>query len=201
MTENEIKLVETLKIMYAEPQRHYHTFTHIENLLSLFTQYQEQLIDKTAIYWAIYLHDCIYNPRNKDNEEQSAKFAEKALQSIENINNNLIIKISNFILATKTHQNNLQDADLQWFLDFDLAVLGSSEEIYTNYAANVRKEYQHIPMWQYRIGRRKVLQHFLAKTPIFHHLPATYEIQAKINLAKEYDALRLDKYLYKLLKI
>lgn len=212
-------LFEKLQKMYAEPQRFYHNLTHIENLFILFSQYQTQIEDPKAIFWTIWFHDCIYQPQKNDNEEQSAIIAEKELKtlkletqdleiqdSINNtqttdkpINTEFITKVSNFILATKTHTNPTQNNDLQWFLDFDLAVLGSSESIYDEYAANIRKEYAHIPTWKYNFGRKKVLTSFLAKPKIFHCLAPHYEQQARENLAREIQQLAKYSFIHKFL--
>ncbi len=208
-------LFEKLQKMYAEPQRFYHNLTHIANLFTLFSQYQTQIEDKNAIFWTIWFHDCVYQPQKNDNEEQSAIIAEKELKIItldiqekikhiqitdSHINTEFINKVSNFILATKTHTNPSQNSDLQWFLDFDLAVLGSTENIYDEYAANIRKEYAHIPTWKYNFGRRKVLTSFLAKPKIFHYLAPHYEQQARENLAREISQLTKYCFIYKFIR-
>ncbi len=198
-TEDEQLLLAKLKIMYSESHRYYHNIEHIENLLKLFSTYYDKIVDKDAIFWTIWFHDCIYYPKNSDNEEQSAIIAKTELtkifskntnNSVNDFNTNLINKIKFYILATKTHKNSKNDEDLQWFLDFDLSVLGAEPAIYDEYAANIRKEYAHIPTWKYSIGRRKVLSSFLAKDKIFEYLPAFYEKQARQNLTKEYKQLK-----------
>ncbi len=197
-------LFEKLQKMYAEPQRFYHNLTHIENLFTLFSQYQTQIEDKKAIFWTIWFHDCIYQPQKSDNEEQSAVIAKEELKALythitDGINAEFITKVSNFILATKTHTNPTQNNDLQWFLDFDLAVLGSSKTIYDEYAANIRKEYAHIPTWKYNFGRRKVLASFLSKPKIFHCLTSIYEQQARENITREIKQLERYCFIYKFL--
>jgi predicted metal-dependent HD superfamily phosphohydrolase len=196
------------KVRYEESQRYYHTLTHIENLLALFEQYQDKITDPTTVYFAIWFHDLVYNPTRNDNEEQSAKLAENYLQQLfsivendekndESRNNKIyvnILKISRYILATKTHSNTEKDTnsqqDLQWFLDFDLSVLGSDNHSYNLYAKNIRKEYIHVPFWKYSIGRRKVLKHLLGKEKLFGLLPPIYEKQARQNMQEEYKSLR-----------
>lgn len=185
-------LFEQVQRMYAETQRHYHTLTHIENLLRLFRHYKSEITDLQSIYFAIWFHDCIYNPQKNDNEEQSAVVAQQYL-SLLSANNEITIdipKIVKYILATKSHSNPENDSDLQWFLDFDLSVLGAEKAIYDQYAQHIRQEYIHVPTWKYRIGRRKVLQHFLDKPQIFKYLPVEYEQQARVNLLQEYKSWR-----------
>jgi predicted metal-dependent HD superfamily phosphohydrolase len=182
-----------LQTLYAEQQRHYHNLKHINNLLQLFSQYEDKIADKEAIFWTIWFHDCVYFPQKSDNEEQSAIVAKIELQKIANeisIDTKFIDKVIAFILATKTHTNPTKDSDLQWFLDFDLSVLGADAVIYDEYAQNIRKEYAHIPTWKYSIGRRKILAYFLEKDKIFQFLPESYEKQARENLQREQKKLK-----------
>jgi predicted metal-dependent HD superfamily phosphohydrolase len=189
-------LFDKVQTMYAESQRHYHNLVHIENLLKLSVQYKTQITDLQSVYFAIWFHDCVYNPLKNDNEEQSAVIAQEYLTKLfaNDTDNNKkavdIDKITKYILATKSHSNPDNDSDLQWFLDFDLSVLGMDTVIYDTYALNIRKEYSHVPMWKYRIGRRKVLKYFLGKPLIFKCLPSEYEKQARINLFREYKSLQ-----------
>lgn len=185
-------LFEQVRNMYNEPQRYYHTLIHIEKLLNLFSHYKTEITDLQSVYFAIWFHDSIYNPQKNDNEEQSAVLAQQYLSLLSSSDEIKIDipKIVKYILATKSHSNPENDKDLQWFLDFDLSVLGAEEAIYDKYALNIRKEYNHVPMWKYRLGRRKVLQYFLAKPQIFKYLPAKYEQQARVNLLREYKSLQ-----------
>ncbi len=177
-------LFEELATMHQEPQRHYHTLQHIVALLELCQTYQEQLEDKAVVAWAVCFHDCVYNPKSKTNEEDSAKFAKQKLKKFR-ASTYLQQQVETFILATKTHQNPDKNSDLQWFLEFDLAILGSEAAVYEQYSQQIREEYKHVPTWQYRIGRRKVLQHFLDQPRLFSLLPNHYETQARENLTKE----------------
>ena len=52
-------------------------------------------------------------------------------------------------------------------LDADLAILGASEDRYARYARDIRAEYAWVPDADYRAGRSRVLQHFLALPRIY----------------------------------
>ncbi|KAH9600245.1 hypothetical protein LSM04_000369 [Trypanosoma melophagium] len=70
---------------YTEPQRHYHTLEHLEEMLQQLTQYQLEAVvgqripnNVTNTYrlltmdLSILFHDVVYNPQCNDNEECSA---------------------------------------------------------------------------------------------------------------------------------
>ena len=65
-------LIDDLKRRYGEPQRHYHTWEHIEALLGHYQTMVDQLNDPIATLWALYWHDAIYDPQAGDNEDKSA---------------------------------------------------------------------------------------------------------------------------------
>ena len=44
-------------------------------------------------------------------------------------------------------------ADVCIFLDMDLSILGSDENMYTIYSTFIRKEYSHINDQDYKLGR------------------------------------------------
>ena len=51
---------------YSEPQRHYHTLTHIERMLKLFSDWrQTNDLDYQVYILAVVFHDVIYDPKSK----------------------------------------------------------------------------------------------------------------------------------------
>ncbi|HEY8957933.1 hypothetical protein [Chitinophaga sp.] len=175
---------------YQSPGRYYHNWLHIQQLVSLQQAYAHQLTDPEAVLFAIFFHDIIYNPLQPDNEEQSAAAAVAHLHKI-NYPTEKTGKISDFIIATKTHLNTHRDPDLDYFLDFDLQILGASPEIYQAYARQIRQEYQVYPDNVYIPGRKKVLQHFL-DMPVIYVTPAfreLYETTARSNIQAELNTL------------
>lgn len=168
---------------YSVAGRHYHNLQHLEALLQLQQQYASAIRDNNTLQLAIFFHDLIYDVKKGDNEEQSALAAIRFLEPLPCPAE----KIAAYIRATKTHQNPDHDEDLDYFLDFDLSVLGASAEAYKAYTAQIRQEYRVYPDMLYKPGRRKVLQHFLGlpfiyKTNIFRE---KYEAQARVNLQNE----------------
>jgi predicted metal-dependent HD superfamily phosphohydrolase len=175
-----------LSTFYVAENRHYHNLQHLEALFGWFDQYVDQLEDSETISWAIWYHDIIYNARRRDNEEQSALLAEQRLLNfgVPTKQTKLVVK---YIRATAQHLEVEATGDLAYFLDFDLAILGSDRADYETYAAAVRKEYAHVPGFLYRRGRKKVLRYFLASERLYRteELYNLREDRARKNLAWE----------------
>jgi predicted metal-dependent HD superfamily phosphohydrolase/GNAT superfamily N-acetyltransferase len=175
-----------------EPQRHYHTLVHLDELLRHLRDFElsptgakiQPLSDKDAVLFALFFHDIVYDPTAKDNEEQSATlFTDFAAGTL-----------SAYILQTKTHMNVSESApfDLRCFLDMDLAILGAPKERYLRYADEIRAEYRHVPHDLFCKGRGAVLRTFLGhsrlyKTAFFHE---KLEVRARTNLQWEITRLR-----------
>ena len=179
---------------YSETQRHYHTICHVDHILDLFNKYCEHLTDKNALVLAIVFHDIIYNPQSGSNEEDSAELFQSFAEET-GLDLHLKEKVYKWIIATKLHQINDSsketDADLKYFLDFDLAILGEDPAMYKQYAAQIRKEYSHFSDEDYKNGRSKVLAHFLKSDLYFTQiLRAKFNDQAKINMKNELDSFK-----------
>lgn len=126
--------------LYAQEGRHYHTLEHIESMLKEFDQVKAMAQDSLAIEFAIWLHDVIYNPRRRDNEEQSAEFAGKICEKMQ-LPHEFVEKVKRLILITKTHNISEGDIDGAILVDLDLASLGRLQEMYDAYRAKVEQEY------------------------------------------------------------
>lgn len=174
---------------YSNKDRHYHTLDHLNNLLNQLNNVKSLVSDWDTILFTLYYHDFVYNAKKSDNEEVSAKEAEKRMKVL-GIPDPTIEKCKQQILATKTHQIN-SDQDTNLFTDADLSILGQSWENYENYYKGVRQEYNIYPDLIYKPGRKKVLQHFLSMDRIFKtdYFFDKFEQQARINLVKEISLL------------
>lgn len=173
---------------YSAPGRHYHTLSHIADLLQLLDAHGHAVGDRDAVELAIYFHDAVYDPLRRDNEAASAALAGKRLTAL-NLPGGLVAKVERYILATRHDAGGWlpDDADLALLLDLDLAVLGSTRQIYSDYARAIRSEYSMYPDDAYRAGRKKVLTAFLALPRIYGTpgLQALWEAPARDNLAWE----------------
>lgn len=184
----------TLQRNYAATTRHYHNLSHIKALLDWVEAFHPQLQQPDAVRFAVWFHDVIYETRRHDNEERSAELAEQELGGL-NVPAATIKAVSAMILATKQHRADALPAELasdgRWFLDFDLAILGSRPDIYRAYSQAIRREYGWVPKLLYRRGRRQVLESFLEREQLFFTevMRARLEAPARQNLAEELAAL------------
>jgi len=179
------QLWEEISRNHSAKNRYYHTLTHLENVLLELNGVKQHLAEWDTLLFTLFYHDCIYNARKNDNEEQSALLAEKRLTALR-VPQTSIDACKSQILATKKHELN-SNTDTNYFTDADLSILGQSWENYATYAKNVRREYAIYPDIIYRPGRKKVLDHFLSMVRIFktESFFKQYESQAKENLRKE----------------
>lgn len=174
---------------YSEPKRHYHTISHLENIIDNLKPVQDLIVDPDCMLFSVFYHDLIYRATSSTNEKDSAEIAANRLTSI-GYPVEKIKKCHAIILATKLHQLS-NDTDTDFLIDADLAILGGNQDVYQKYTEDVRKEYSIYPDIMYVPGRRKVLQHFLSRKTIFitDHFINNFEKQARINLQSELDEL------------
>jgi predicted metal-dependent HD superfamily phosphohydrolase len=182
-------MFDELEQLYMGSKRYYHGITHIVNLLKLWEEHKQYLADDEVVYLAIWFHDAVYEAWKSDNEEQSAEMAKKFLADI-NFPADRAEKVVNYILATKTHESN-GDNDLNFFLDFDLSILGADEAIYDVYAQQIKDEYFLYPSFIYNRGRKKAMTSFLQKEHIYktEKFKKALEAPARANIQREIDNL------------
>ena len=150
-----------------------------------------EIEDLDSLKFAIWYHDIIYKSTNKDNEEQSANFVEKALKSF-NFDDSRVKKIRKLILSTKKHELlSVENNDNAYLLDLDLSILGTDWETYQLYIQSIRKEYKIYPNILYKPGRKKVLKHFLERESLYftEQFKIKFEKQARSNLIQEIEML------------
>ena len=180
---------ELIQRCYTSKFRYYHNFEHIESILAHLAPFWKDISAQEDIQLATIYHDVAYDPVATDNEEQSAALARENLLAL-NFPCERIDRISAQILATKDHRGS-QQADVNFLLDADLAILGQSPSKYDWYCQQIRLEYAMFTEPVYRAGRRRVLQNFLDCEWIYYtsHFRDKYERQAKTNIAREIRSL------------
>lgn len=188
-TDNEALIEESYQMInasYIEPHRRYHNLQHIDTMIYLLQKYANHITDVDTVAFAIFFHDIVYDVKQSDNEELSALAARAFLQRT-SFPAERTAQVMAFIRATKTHLNTSNNTDLDYFLDFDLSILGTEPREYFTYAQQIRYEYSMYSDTQFKPGRKKVLAHFLAlpaiyKTAIFRE---EREAIARENLDEE----------------
>jgi predicted metal-dependent HD superfamily phosphohydrolase len=175
---------------YSENGRYYHNLTHLHEVLAVVDELVDGGNDATAIRFAGWFHDAVYDSRAKDNEERSAQLA-KALLIGFGLPQPLVTNVVRLILLTKTHRTDENDRDGHVLLDADLAILGTDDGCYDHYASAIRREYSSVAEDAYRAGRSRVLEGFLARPRIYftEKMLRSHEDRARRNLQRELELL------------
>lgn len=175
---------DALDSRYSESHRHYHNLRHIAAMLA---KLDEVSPGDVAMELAIWFHDVIYDPRGRDNEEQSAAFF--VAEMADSLDPMFWLDVVRLILATDYSRKRTGAADEDLLRDIDLSILASAPEAYQAYTEAVRHEYAHVPDEDFRNGRRAVMERIL-EGRIFHtDAFAAEESRARENIRAEIDSL------------
>jgi predicted metal-dependent HD superfamily phosphohydrolase len=182
---------QVLKEKYSEKSRFYHNLSHVKALLNLSESLNNKIREHNAIRFAIWFHDVIYDTKRSDNEEESAGLASETMAKL-HVNLETINFVRELILATKDHSGENLPDDARLFLDMDLAILGTSEDVYKEYSKAIREEYFWVHESMYRTGRENVLRSFIQRERIYltDEMKATHEEQARENINNEIKSLK-----------
>jgi predicted metal-dependent HD superfamily phosphohydrolase len=167
---------------YSEPQRHYHNLAHVAECIAEFDSARQLAEDPTAVEVAIWFHDAVYDTHAADNEERSAKLAEEHIAQAGG-GVRLSESVAALVLATKTHDPAL-NPDAPFLVDVDLSILGKPKDRFDEYEAQIRREYEWVPVETFKAKRSEILERFLARERIYatDHFFDKYEQPARTNL-------------------
>lgn len=188
-----IPIGERLLARYSEADRHYHDARHILACLRAFDDYTGNIGDPDAVELALWFHDAVYDPRAApgENEAASARCFRKEFEALAGVLVD-IDAVERLILATD-HRSPPDGPDADLITDLDLGILGADPPRYDGYAADIRREYAHVPESEYRQGRAHVLRAFLDRKSLYRtgFFRQTLEKSARANLERELDVLLL----------
>ncbi|MGW0731286.1 HD domain-containing protein [Streptomyces sp. NPDC002851] len=182
---------DNLLTRWAEPQRRYHTLDHLAAVLRhLDGALGEHADDPELVRLAAWFHDAVYLPERSENEERSARLAERALPEA-GLSQEQTAEVARLVRLTVTHDPAEGDRNGEALCDADLAILAAEPEAYAAYAAAVREEYGFVPDDAFRAGRADVLRQLLALPRLFRtpYGAAEWEARARRNLAAELESL------------
>ncbi|MEV8527542.1 MULTISPECIES: hypothetical protein [unclassified Streptomyces] len=171
---------------WAEPQRRYHDTAHLTAVLDHIDVLEQYAHDPALVRLAAWFHDAVYLPDRSENEERSARLAERALPEA-GLSAQATAEVARLVRLTVTHAPDDGDANGAVLCDADLAILAAHPEAYAAYAAAVREEYAFVPQDLFRAGRADVLRQLLALPRLFRtpHGERAWEAAARENLAAE----------------
>ena len=175
---------------YSDSARHYHNLSHIQQILSLLEQVKDLANCFIVLQFSAWFHDYVYDPQAKDNEVESAIYAEQVLVQL-NIDVEIVQQVKQLIISTQKHQPLTDNLDNLIFLDADLSILGTSPDNYAKYAQAIRQEYQYLSDRDFCQGRINVLTSFLNRQRIYYsdRFYQQLEEQARQNLLQEINLL------------
>jgi predicted metal-dependent HD superfamily phosphohydrolase len=182
---------------YSSAGRFYHSRKHLEDVFEKLDWAKTALIasgdlaevppeDRPLLFdtieLALWYHDAVYDPKQKDNEAKSRDlFLADAMRY--GLPENLRTAAARLIDITASHKKAASLSE-KVLCDCDLSILGAPKEAFSEYDANIRKEYAHVPEAAYKTARRHVLGGFLRQKPIFRTkaFQNRFEAQARQNL-------------------
>ncbi|MEU0965168.1 hypothetical protein ABZ357_06890 [Streptomyces sp. NPDC005917] len=175
---------------WQEPQRRYHTLAHLTAVLDRIDVLEEYADDPDLVRLAAWFHDAVYLPDRSENEERSARLAERALPEA-GLSEAGTSEIARLVRLTVTHDPAPGDRNGEVLCDADLAILAAPPSAYAAYAAEVREEYHFVPNDAFRDGRSAILRQLLGLPRLFRtpHGRAEWEPTARYNLAAELEML------------
>ncbi|WP_395574187.1 hypothetical protein [Streptomyces sp. BK79] len=183
---------DALLARWQEPQRRYHTLTHLTAVLDHVDVLAEHADDPDVVRLAAWFHDAVYLPDRSENEERSARLAERALPEA-GVPAEKTAEVARLVRLTVTHAPAEDDRDGQVLCDADLSVLASPPSAYAAYTAAVREEYHFVPNDAFREGRAAILRRLLDLPRLFHtpHGQRAWEATARYNVTGELEMLSL----------
>lgn len=167
---------------WDEPHRRYHSLQHLLECLALFEENQALASHPGEVAIALWFHDAVYETREHDNEELSAKWAAQALTDA-GASGDAVVRVQALIMATR-HDGAAATADARLVVDIDLAILGAAPARFDEYERQIRDEYAHVPEPVFRAKRAEILRGFQARRPLFAtpEFAARFAVAAKTNL-------------------
>lgn len=153
--------VNTLLSMWNESHRHYHSLSHLNDLLDMINENQSKYSQNEyeKLILTVLFHDCVYDPMRNDNEEKSAEFFVECLTDKSNSD---LLEVKQMILDTKTHQPNTKLSES--FINYDMSIVERNFEDLLEWEKGIREEYKAYGD-EYKEGRLKFLESLLDKYP------------------------------------
>ncbi|MFD9860766.1 HD domain-containing protein [Streptomyces alboflavus] len=181
---------ENLIARWGEAHRRYHDRSHLLAVLDHIDTLHPHADTPHLVRLAAWFHDAVYAPDRSENEERSARLAERALPEA-GLTQEATAEVARLVRLTVTHDPADGDTNGEVLCDADLAILAAPPDAYARYAAAVREEYAFVPDEAFRAGRADVLRQLLALPRLFRtEYGATHwEALARENLRTELDLL------------
>lgn len=175
---------------YTESSRAHHTLAHIVFMLDELELVKHLATKYNETRFGIWYHDVVNDayaevrPEPMYNEKRSAYYASLDMHEL-GLPSDFVKNVERLIMAT-AHKKLATENDEMIITDLDLLILGQNKKVFDAYDANIRIEYELIPIDQYNTGRARVLNHFLDRSSIYatEFFKNKYEESARNNLKR-----------------
>ena len=195
------ELGESLLQAWEQPHRAYHHSGHLSQMLTDLDRlyaYRTQGSTPLALVLAAWFHDAVYEGAPGEDERRSEQLANISLEPLVTaglLSGDELQMVSLLVRATATHKlpesadlpAGYEPADIQFFLDADMAILAADSARYRRYLRGVRSEYSHFDDEAFRAGRMTFLRLILGRKRIFlsEEGMQLWEEPARANLQAE----------------
>ena len=195
------ELGESLLQAWEQPHRAYHHSGHLSQMLTDLDRlyaYRTQGSTPLALVLAAWFHDAVYEGAPGEDERRSEQLASASLEPLVTaglLSGDELQMVSLLVRATATHElpesadlpAGYEPADIQFFLDADMAILAADSARYRRYLRGVRSEYSHFDDEAFRAGRTTFLRSILGRKRIFLSEEGLqlWEEPARANLSAE----------------
>ena len=202
LTAQVAELGESLLQAWEQPHRAYHHSGHLSQILTdldrLYAHRTQAGSTPLALILAAWFHDAVYEGAPGEDERRSEQLANASLEPLVTaglLDVDELQMVSLLVRATATHElpesadlpAGYERADIQFFLDADMAILAADSARYRRYLRGVRSEYSHLDDEAFRAGRTTFLRSILGRERVFLSEQALklWEEPARANLQAE----------------
>jgi len=151
------KAIHELPLRWREKHRHYHTVDHlisvIQNIESNMYFKELNVYEKHVLLLAAFFHDAIYNPKRKDNEDQSIKLF---ISSVKSKDVKMLDTVCDLIECTKHRKRPINKLQ-RIFWDADNKGFFKGYDIMLKTETFIRQEYSHLSNKEYKKNRIEFL--------------------------------------------
>ena len=201
LTAQVAELGKSLLQAWEQPHRAYHHSGHLSQMLTdLDRLYAHRTQGSTplALILAAWFHDAVYEGAPGEDERRSEQLASISLEPLVTaglLSGDELQMVGLLVRATATHElpesadlpAGYEPADIQFFLDADMAILAADSARYRRYLRGVRSEYSHFDDEAFRTGRTTFLRSILGRERVFLSEEGLqlWEEPARANLSAE----------------
>jgi predicted metal-dependent HD superfamily phosphohydrolase len=190
---------------YREPQRGYHDWSHIADLLTKLDYFKALAVRPDLIAAAIFWHDVVYVTRDSEGllrpDAENVRASAALFDRHAKFNKMDAAAIHDLIMATADHLDARAAnerypgfaGDLDLFLDLDLSSLGAPWPAFEQNLERLRFEYAWVPEPLFCLGRLQMIDTFAARGDALYRRDETRKLwneRAHKNLARAQEELR-----------